>query len=104
MLPPLRSGCCASAIGHGTGLGMTEHTRLLCVVIPKGEAKSLSSRTSEARRDLVFDSGFLNPEIPPLRGRDPFVQNDKNEVTDAALGSLFFEQDISTNAYRFVHP
>ena len=73
-------------------------------VIPKGEAKSLSSRTSEARRDLVFDSGFLNPEIPPLRGRDPFVQNDKHEVTDAALGSLFFEQDISTNAYRFVHP
>ena len=104
MLPPLRSGCCASAIGHGTGLGRTGLIGPFCVVILKGEAKSLSSRTSEARRDLVFDSGFLNPEIPPLRGRDPFVQNDKHEVTDAALGSLFFEQDISTNAYRFVHP
>lgn len=39
-----------------------------------------------------------------LPDRDHFVQDGKNEVMDAAGENFFFELDISTNAYRFVHP
>ena len=54
--------------------------------------------------DLPFSGDAPSASFRMLHERDHFVQDGKNEVMDAAGEIFFFELDISTNAYRFVHP
>ncbi len=100
MLPPLRSGCCASAIGHESARDDRAHPTFECCH-SEGRAEKACHPERAKRGGISFLTlGFSTPRSLPSGDVIPSFRR-QHEVTDAAL-KPFLRTGNFHNAYRFV--